>query len=338
MAPLLEIDGLTVTFPTRGMRAPVVEDLSLSVEPGECLGIVGESGSGKSMASRAVLGLVPEPGRIERGAVRLEGRDLVAMPERELRKVRGAEISMIFQDPSSSLNPLFSIGRQLGDVLRTHTSASRAQACQRSVEVLERVGIPDARRRLRAYPFELSGGLRQRVSIALALACEPKLVIADEPTTNLDVSIQAQILDLLMELKRDVGFAILFISHDLGVVAHVADRVNVLYAGRTMEIGPTPAVLAGPRHPYTERLLRSAPSLDSRRGERLPSIPGTAPRLGDVPAGCRFTARCDVAIAGRCAEQMPVWTTVGPGQKGLCHRLTDAAAAGVVLDKEGSHG
>ena len=320
-APLLEIDGLTVQFPTPAGPMSVVRDVSFAVGAGECLGIVGESGSGKSMTSRAVLRLVPPPGRIAGGAVRFDGTDLLTLSEAQMRKVRGAQISMVFQDPTASLNPLFSIGRQLTDVIRTHTDAGRAEARARAVEVLDQVGFADARRRLRAYPFELSGGLRQRVSIALALACGPKLVIADEPTTNLDVSIQAQIIDLLLRLKDEVGFAILFISHDLGVVASIADRVSIMYAGRALETGPASAVLAAPSHPYTQRLLRSAPTLESRRADGLPSIPGAAPQLGELPAGCPFTARCELAMEGVCAEIEPVWTDLGGDRAAMCHLL-----------------
>jgi oligopeptide/dipeptide ABC transporter ATP-binding protein len=329
-APLLDVRGLRVEFPTPDGPVAVVDDVSFAVAPGECLGVVGESGSGKSITSRAVLRLVPPPGRVAGGSVVFDGTDLLALSEKRMRQVRGAQISMVFQDPTAALNPLFSIGRQLTDVIRTHTDLGRGAARARAIEVLDQVGFADARRRLGAYPFELSGGLRQRVSIALALACGPRLVIADEPTTNLDVSIQAQIIDLLLELKEQVGFAVVFISHDLGVVASVADRVTIMYAGRALEVGPAAAVLADPRQPYTQRLLRSAPTLESRRADGLPSIPGSAPRLGALGAGCPFTSRCDVAVEGLCADTPLVWTDLGGGRAASCHLLGERvpAAAG----------
>ena len=318
---LLQVEGLTVEFPFEAGRAPVVRDVSFDVAEGECLGIVGESGSGKTMTCLSLLRLVPSPGRIVSGSIRFLDHDLLSMSDDALRHVRGAQMSMVFQDPTAALNPLFTIGRQLTDVIVAHLDCSRAQARDRALEVLSEVGFSDPARRLGAYPFQLSGGLRQRVSIAMALVCRPRLVIADEPTTNLDVSIQAQIIDLLWKLKDEHGFAIIFISHDLGVVAHVADRVMIMYAGRLCESGPSGQVLNDPLHPYTQGLLRSAPTLEARRTHRLPSIPGNTPDLLSLPPGCPFTDRCEVAIEGVCREIEPRWGEVAPGRMAACHRV-----------------
>src|SRR5258708_3899347 len=308
---LLDVSGLTVDFAFGQTRLRAVDNISYTLRAGECLGIVGESGSGKSVSALALLNLVPPPGRITAGRVRFDGQELLALPLDQLRRVRGAKIAMVFQDPNASLNPLFTIGRQLSDVIRTHWRCSATEAKARALEVLSEVGFSDPTRRFGAYPFELSGGLRQRVSIAMALSCRPKLVIADEPTTNLDVSIQAQIIDLLWELKEKFGFAIIFISHDLGVVASIAERVMIMYGGQQLELGPVADVLNDPLNPYTKALLASAPTLQTPRSDRLPSIPGAPPHLGTMPKGCPFSPRCPDVI-DTCRELRPAWLEISP--------------------------
>lgn len=328
MTPLLQVEDLRVEFPRGGRAAAAVDGVSFEVAAGECLAIVGESGSGKSITCQALMRLVPEPGRIAAGRVLFEGRDLLQAPESELRRVRGGEIAMVFQDPSSTLNPVFTVGHQLTDVIRTHWHCSRARARARAEEVLAQVGFPDPAARMKAYPGELSGGLKQRISIALALACEPRLVICDEATTNLDVSIQAQIVELLRRLKDELGFSIVFITHDIGLTPHIADRILVLYAGHAVEEGTVRNVLDGPGHPYTVGLLHAAPSLTSERGVALPTIPGTVPPLGQLPPGAPFVSRCPVAIAGECDAVEPGWTTAGPGHRVACHRFAHEGTRG----------
>jgi oligopeptide transport system ATP-binding protein len=287
-----------------------VEDLSFDVFPGECVGIVGESGSGKSVASLSIMGLVAYPGRVDRGEILFEGRDLRTLAPSEMRRLRGERISIIFQDPQTSLNPLFTIGRQLIDVVKAHRRASTAEARALAIEKLRLVGISDPESRLHAYPWELSGGLRQRVAIAMALLLDPVLVIADEPTTALDVSIQAQIVDLLLQLKRELSFSLIFISHDLGVISRIADRVIVMYAGRVVETGTVRSLFRDPSHPYTAALLGSAPTLTSDPAQALPAIRGRLPSPGALPTGCIFAPRCDYARE-TCLQRQPPLERIG---------------------------
>jgi oligopeptide/dipeptide ABC transporter ATP-binding protein len=318
---LLSVEDLQVEFPREGRGVPVVDRISFRVAPGECVAIVGESGSGKSITCQAIMRILPEPGRISGGRITWGDENLLELPESRLRRLRGADIAMVFQDPSSTLNPVFTVGRQLTDVIRTHWRCDRARAQERAEEVLRQVGFPDPEARMRAYPGELSGGLRQRISIALALACGPKLVICDEATTNLDVSVQAQIIELLRRLKAELGFSIIFITHDIGLTPHIADRMLVMYAGHAVEDGPVREVLDNPAHPYTIGLLRSAPSLRSRRTDPLPAIPGVVPAPGQIVRGAPFATRCPVAIDGVCDVTEPEWQTAGEDHHVACHRF-----------------
>ena len=289
-APLLSIDGLTVEFPSAKGALRAVDDVSLHVNRGETLGLVGESGSGKSMTALAVIGLVPPPGRIAGGSVRFNGADLTGMRERDLRRIRGAGVGFVFQEPMTALNPVFTIGSQLIETLAAHDIASGKAAERKAAELLDAVRLPDPERRLRDYPHQLSGGQRQRALIAMALACDPALLIADEPTTALDVTVQAEILDLLREMKSRLGLALLLITHDLGVVAETADRVAVMYAGRIVEQSPVAELFSDPLHPYTRGLLGSMPGRE--QGRQLRAIPGVVPPLGNLPPGCTFAPRC----------------------------------------------
>ena len=317
--PLLTVNDLSVEFSGRRI-VRAVRGLSYRIGPGESLGLVGESGSGKSVSALAVLGLLPRRiGRVTGGSVVFEGRELVGLREDSLRRVRGERIAMIFQDPLSSLNPVLTIGRQITEALETHRGMGRSQARRRSVELLEMVGIPDARGRVDNYPHQFSGGMRQRAMIAMALACEPALLIADEPTTALDVTIQAQVLDLLARLRRELGMAILLITHDLGVVAGFTDRLAVMYAGRVVEAGTTQEVLADPGHPYTIGLLRSLPRLDRPRQLELTPIPGSPPDLASELSGCPF--------APRCAWRLPECWSTDPGLSPV-HGADNGAAPG----------
>ena len=296
--PLLEVSGLTVTLPAgRGRTMRVIEDVSFSLGAQEILGIVGESGSGKSMTALAVMGLIDAPGALITGSVRYRGRELIGLDRHAMRSLRGVEIAMIFQDPMSALTPVYTIGWQIDEQLRAHRPLSRAGARARTVELLGEMGVPDPRRAADRYPHQLSGGLRQRAMIAMALSCNPSLLIADEPTTALDVTVQAQILDLLRRLRRDFGSSVLLITHDMGVVAETCDRTLVLYAGNVAERGPTAALFAQPGHPYTAGLLDSIPPLHGARPARLPSIPGAPPSPARRPAGCPFQPRCRYAHA-----------------------------------------
>ena len=296
---ILEVRDLRAWFFTDQGVAKAVDGVSFDVQAGETLGIVGESGCGKTVTSLAILGLLPQPPAriLEGSSVRLAGEELVGAPEARLRALRGNEISMIFQEPMSSLNPVYTVGDQIGETLRLHRGMDRRAAREATVAVLDEVGIPDPSRRIDEYPHQLSGGMRQRVMIAMAIACAPKLLIADEPTTALDVTIQAQILELLAELRRAHGMAVLLITHDLGVVAEVCDRVVVMYAGQVVETGSVEDIFTRPAHPYTRGLLGSLPSLEAR-GRRLVSIPGTVPSPLHWPEGCRFRARCSLAGVG----------------------------------------
>ncbi|MGJ3524329.1 ABC transporter ATP-binding protein [Nitratidesulfovibrio sp. D1] len=316
---LLDVRDLTVEFPGRaeadgqpGAPLRAVAGISFSIEPGRTLCLVGESGCGKSMTALALLRLVPEPGRIAAGSVRLEGRDLLPLPEQDMRGVRGRSISMIFQEPMTSLNPVFRVGEQIAEGLRLHLGLSRSQAAARAVDLLRQVGIPSPELRARDFPHQMSGGMRQRVMIAMALACDPRLLIADEPTTALDVTIQRQILRLMRDLAARRGAAVLLITHDLGVVAETADHVAVMYAGRIMEYAPVGEFFARPLHPYAQGLMRSVPqAVSGPRAERLSAIPGTVPPLWALPSGCTFRDRCPHAFA-RCAEQEPPLLAVPP--------------------------
>ena len=300
MSALLEVNGLTTRFATRSGTLNAVENVSFSVDVGEIVGLVGESGSGKSVTGFSLLGLIDPPGRIVAGSVKLEGRELVGLGHAGLRGVRGREMAMVFQDPSTTLNPVLTIGAQMRMALAAHASIPATQADARCVEVLTVVGIPDAARRLDAYPHQFSGGMRQRVAIAIALLNRPKLIICDEPTTALDVSIQAQILTEMKALASQLGTAMIWISHDLATVSSVASRVLVMYAGRIIESGPVADVLRSPRHPYTSGLIASLPSL-AERGLDLKQIPGAMPPLTDLPPGCAFAPRCFKAMP-LCAQ------------------------------------
>jgi oligopeptide/dipeptide ABC transporter ATP-binding protein len=304
---LLEVEGLVTSFPTRDGTVRAVSGVSFHVDRGEVLGLVGESGCGKSVTSLSILRLVARPGRIEQGAVRFEGVDLLKLSGDQMRQIRGERIAMIFQQPTSSLNPVWTAGRQIAEVLEVHRGMKRRAALARSLELLRMVGIPDPERRLRAYPHELSGGMAQRVMIAMALACEPELLIADEPTTALDVTIQAQILDLMRHLRQETGTAIILITHDLGIVAEMCDRVAVMYAGEIVEQADVQALFARPSHPYTRGLIGSIPVPGVIR-DSLEVIPGNVPNLIDLPAACRFSPRCVV----RVTEDVPLCTEVHP--------------------------
>jgi peptide/nickel transport system ATP-binding protein len=311
--PLLSVENLTVAF---GGGQVAVDGVSFELAAGETLGIVGESGSGKSLTALSMLGLAP--GQVS-GRVRYAGRDLLSLPESALRTVRGADIAIIFQEPMTALNPVFTVGRQIAETLRVHRGLSAAQARAASLALLQRVGIADPEARLDRYPHELSGGMRQRVMIAIALACGPKLLIADEPTTALDVTIQAQILALLRELQAGTGMALVLITHDLGVVAQMVDRLLVMYGGRIVEEGPVEAVFDSPAHPYTRLLLESIPSLDQER-ERLAVIPGAVPPLAEMPQGCRFHPRCPQA-GDDCRAAVPPARSVGVAHSAACFRV-----------------
>ncbi len=316
-APVLEIAGLTLDFRQEGRRLRVLDGVSLRVEAGRTLAIVGESGCGKSVTALAVMGLLPDTAEVG-GAIRLTGRDLTAMSAEDRRRLRGGEMAMIFQEPMTSLNPAFTAGDQVAEALRVHQGLDKGAAFAEAVRMLDRVRIPDAARRARQYPHQLSGGMRQRVMIAMALACRPRLLIADEPTTALDVTVQAQILSLLDELKRETGTAVVLVTHDLGVVADHADEVAVMYAGRVAEQAGAGAIFARPEHPYTAGLLGAAPG-EGARGERLASIEGTVPDLRAPPPGCRFAPRCPFALP-RCDEAAPPLAEVAPGHLSACWR------------------
>jgi peptide/nickel transport system ATP-binding protein len=300
---LLEVDRLTVEFPTRRGILRALDEVSFDIEVGEVLGVVGESGAGKSLTGAAIIGLLEPPGRIAGGQVRLDGMRIDNLSRERMRPIRGRQIGAIFQDPLTTLNPLYAVGHQLVETMQAHLRLSDRDARERAVRWLEEVGIPAARQRIDAYPHEFSGGMRQRVVIALALCAEPRLVIADEPTTALDVSIQAQIITLLKRLAKDHGTSVMLVTHDMGVIAETADRVAVMYAGRICEIGPVRAVVKLPAHPYTEGLMGSIPSLE-QRVERLRQIDGAMPRLNAIPRGCAFNPRCP-KVFQRCRAERP---------------------------------
>lgn len=313
---LLEIKNLSVEFPSHNATMHAVDGVSLSIDAGEVLGIVGESGSGKSVTMMALMGLVAFPGRVKADVLRFDGHDLLNLSDHERRRLVGKELSMIFQDPTTSLNPCFTVGFQLAETLRLHMGMDKSAARRRSVELLEQVGIPAPESRLSVYPHQLSGGMSQRVMIAMAIACNPKLLIADEPTTALDVTIQAQILDLLRSLQKDRGMALVLITHNMGVVSEMAQRVAVMYAGQLMEQRNAHALFQNPQHPYTEALMASMPER-SKGSQRLATIPGMVPGLYDRPAGCLFSPRCSHARTTECGQRPALQAIAGGAVR--CH-------------------
>ena len=325
-SPLLEVKNLRIEFPTRRGTLLAVDDVSFSIAPGEVLGVVGESGAGKSLTGAAIIGLLEPPGRIAAGEVKLNGLRIDNLPYDEMRKVRGREIGAIFQDPLTSLNPLYTVGQQLTETITTHLHVSQAEARKRAIDLLAATGIPAPDRRIDHYPHQFSGGMRQRVVIALALAAEPKLVIADEPTTALDVSIQAQIIGLIKTLCREKQTAVMLVTHDMGVIAETADRVAVMYAGRIAEIGPVADVIHRPQHPYTVGLMGSIPSMVGE-AERLTQIDGSMPRLTAIPTGCAFNPRCP-RVFDRCRVERPDLLPAGNGMAACwLHDATAGKAA-----------
>ena len=309
-APLLEVRHLRVEFPSRRGTLLALDDISFSIAPGEVLGVVGESGAGKSLTGSAIIGLLDPPGRIAAGEILLAGQRIDNLPYERMRAIRGRKIGAIFQDPLTSLNPLYTIGRQLIETIRTHLPLSEEQARARAIELLQDTGIPAAEQRIEQYPHQFSGGMRQRVVIALALAAEPQLIVADEPTTALDVSIQAQIISLLRRLCKEHGTAVMLITHDMGVIAETCDRVAVMYAGRIVEVGPVADVIHRPSHPYTVGLMGSIPAMDEDR-ERLLQIDGAMPRLNAIPTGCAFNPRCPHGF-DKCRSERPDLVDAGP--------------------------
>jgi oligopeptide transport system ATP-binding protein len=318
MAPILEVENLNTRFATSEGEVQAASEVGFHIGIGECVGIVGESGSGKSQVFLSVMGLLAKNGHAS-GSVRYRGQEILGLATAELNRFRGSKMTMIFQDPMTSLNPFLRISRQMTEVLIEHKGLSQPDARRRCVEVLGGVGIPEAERRLDMYPYELSGGLRQRVMIAMSILCEPDLLIADEPTTALDVTIQAQILDLMADLRRHSNTAIVLITHDLGVVAGLCDRVIVMYGGRIVESAGVRDVFYDPRHPYTLGLLKSSPRLDEERTEGLVTIQGQPPNLQNLPPGCAFSDRCPVSEA-RCRSDLPLLRGIGGGRKIACHR------------------
>jgi peptide/nickel transport system ATP-binding protein len=322
--PVLEVKHLRVEFPTRRGTLVALDDVSFDIAPGEILGVVGESGAGKSLTGSSIIGLLEPPGRIAAGEIRLEGERIDNLPPERMRAIRGRRIGAIFQDPLTSLNPLYTIGRQLVETIQTHLPLNASQARVRAIELLKETGIPAAEARFDHYPHQFSGGMRQRVVIALALAAEPKLIVADEPTTALDVSIQAQIIALLKRTARQHGAAVMLVTHDMGVIAEASDRVAVMYAGRIAEIGPVQQVIHQPAHPYTVGLMGSIPSMESAR-ERLLQIDGAMPRLNAIPPGCAFNPRCP-KVFERCRRERPDLLQ-GPATRAACWLLETAEVA-----------
>ncbi len=316
--PVLDVRDLKTVFKTRAGEVHAVNDVSFSLKPGELLGVVGESGSGKSVTMMSLLGLLPSPpADVRGGTVDFGGKDLLRIDAETLRSVRGGKIGFIFQDPMTSLNPVFTVGVQIMEPLRKHMGMNKRQATARAQELLELVGIPDAKRRLLDYPHQFSGGMRQRVMIAIALACDPQVLIADEPTTALDVTIQAQILELMKELRSKLGMAVIWITHDLGVIAGIADRVMVMYGGQVVEHAPVHELFGNPQHPYTRALLKTIPTIHGERAARLTIIEGQPPLMVGPPTACPFRDRCDVAFA-RCAQEVPPRYDVGHGHDAAC--------------------
>jgi oligopeptide/dipeptide ABC transporter ATP-binding protein len=318
LAPVLEVSDLRTVFATRDGAVHAVNGVSFSIGPGELLGVVGESGSGKSVTMMSLMGLLPSPpAQVVGGSILYQGREVRSMSDRELRDLRGGEIGFVFQDPMTSLNPVFTVGYQLVEPIRVHMRLSKAAARERAAELLNLVGIPDATNRLDDYPHQFSGGMRQRVMIAMALSCDPKLLIADEPTTALDVTIQAQILEIIRDLRHKLGMGIVWITHDLGLVAGIADRVMVMYAGLVVEHGPVRDIFADPRHPYTRALLATRPSVTGERERRLKTIEGQPPVLGAEPESCPFAPRC-AHVFNRCRTENPRRELVAPGHDVAC--------------------
>jgi oligopeptide/dipeptide ABC transporter ATP-binding protein len=329
--PLLRLDRLRTVFPVEGGReAAAVDDVSLTIRRGETLGLVGESGSGKSMTALSIIRLVPAPGRIASGRIELDGRNLLELDAERLRRVRGRRIGFVFQEPAAALNPVFTIGSQIAETIAAHDLGRGAAARKRAIDLLDAVRVPDPHKRARAYPHQLSGGLKQRAMIALALAAEPDLVIADEPTTALDATVQAEVLDLLRDLRAKFSLSLLLITHDLGVVAAMADRVAVMYAGRIVENAPVDRLFTAPAHPYTQGLLACIPG--QQPGPRLAAIPGTVPALGRLPAGCAFAPRCDQRFEP-CERQPPEPTYVGPQHDTRCYLHDPITRASVTGDR-----
>lgn len=327
--PVLSVQNLCISFPGRSGDIPVVDDVSFTLGAGESMVIAGESGSGKSMICQALLGIVPGAATVTGTRIGWQGRDLLKASAEEWRAIRGAEIAMIFQDPTAALNPLITVEHQISDAIRDHRRCTREETRARTIEVLGLAGFPEPEHRMKSYPSELSGGLRQRIAIALALSCAPKLIIADEATTNLDVSIQAQIVTLLHRLKRELGLSLIFVTHDLGLGAEIGGDMLVMYAGQPVEYGPVRAVLDDPCHPYTRGLLLSAPNLKSSRAEPLRPIPGQAPNPRTIGAGAPFRSRCQVVVEGVCAMSRPGWTEAEAGHRVACHRFARDGREGV---------
>jgi len=322
---LLEIENLRTHFFTPNGTVKAVDGISYTVNEGETVAMVGESGCGKSVSALSVLGLIPEPpGKIVSGSIRFMGTDLLTINDEDIRRLRGRQFAMIFQEPMTSLNPVLTIGRQISETLQTHLAVSREQAMNRAEELLAMVGIADARRRLKQYPHHLSGGMRQRVMIAIALSCEPKLIIADEPTTALDVTIQAQILELMKDLTHRLGVALIIITHNLGMVARYANLVNVMYAGKIVEMGTARRIYRSPKHPYTLGLLQSVPRMDRPRGTRLIPIVGQPPDLTRLGNRCAYLPRCSFRVS-RCAEEVPPLQNCGDGHFSACWQYTEVA-------------
>ncbi len=326
---VLNVEDVSIKYPGRDGLITVVDQVSLSVNAGDSLVIAGESGSGKSMICQALLGIVPGAGQVSGTRIDWRGKNLLELGEAEWKSVRGSEIAMIFQDPTAALNPLITVGNQLIDVIRTHKRCSRSQAKERAIESLELAGFTEPKQQLRRYSSQLSGGMRQRVAIALALSCEPSLIIADEATSNLDVSIQAKIVSLLHDLKEKLGLALIFVTHDLSLAAEIGGDLLVMYSGNMVEYGPVQSVLKNPTHPYTKGLLQSAPTMHSTRDNPLRPIPGQAPKPGTLGAGAPFVARCPVAVDGVCDWKRPSWTEVDTAHRVACHRFE--------LDKQGAY-
>ncbi len=320
MQPLLDVRGLSTSFFTEQGELRVVDEVSLAVAPGRLMGLVGESGSGKTVTALSIMRLLPERARVVGGQILFDGRDLRQLSEEQMRGVRGAKIAMIFQEPMTSLNPVFTIGSQIGEAVRLHQKTSRAEARNRAIEMLRVVKIADPDRRIDDYPHQLSGGMRQRVMIAMALSCRPKLLIADEPTTALDVTIQSQILDLIRELQQQFELAVLLVTHDLGIVAEYADDVTILYSSRVMERAGAAELFANPLNPYTRALLQSIPGIGGHKHRRLQAIPGTIPNPADPPPGCRFNPRCQMAIED-CTRIQPPLEAKRPDHYAACIRV-----------------
>lgn len=327
---LLSVKNLSTEFPVKKGIVRAVEDVSFDVDQGEILAIVGESGSGKSVTSLSIMGLLAEPGHVAGGSLEFEGKDLATLSEKQYRELRGNDMAMIFQEPMTSLNPVYRVGNQIVEAIRTHEKVSKAEAKDRAVDLLRKVGIPSPEARINDYPHQMSGGMRQRVMIAIALACEPKLLIADEPTTALDVTIQAQILELMMDLKEKLGMAIIMITHDLGIVARMCEKIAVMYAGKIVEYGTTDEIFYEPKHEYTKGLLRSIPRLDSKDHERLVPIEGTPVDMLNPPKGCPFAPRCGACMKV-CLREMPPRTDFSDThytQCWLCQKAEFEAAQG----------